>query len=49
MLLDDLADATLAGARKDYLAELAAVPLLLIDDLGMQKLPHTAAEGLAHR
>jgi DNA replication protein DnaC len=45
-LLDDLADATLAGTRKDYLAELAAVPLLIIDDLGMRKLPHTAAEDL---
>lgn len=27
---------------KDYLSELAAVPLLIIDDLGMRKLPHTA-------
>jgi DNA replication protein DnaC len=31
-------------ARKIYLADLAAVPLLIIDDLGMRKLPHTAAE-----
>jgi DNA replication protein DnaC len=46
MLLEDLADATLAGTRKNYLAELAAVPLLIIDDLGMRKLPHTAAEDL---
>jgi len=46
LLLDDLAGATLAGTRKDYLAELAAVPLLIIDDLGMRKLPHTAAEDL---
>ncbi len=45
-LLDDLADATLAGTRKDYLGELATVPLLIIDDLGMRKLPHTAAEDL---
>jgi DNA replication protein DnaC len=30
-LLEELADATLAGARKDYLAELATVPLLIID------------------
>src|SRR5581483_573600 len=28
------------------LAELATVPLLIIDDLGMRKLPHTAAEDL---
>ena len=37
-LLEELADATLDGTRKDYLAELATVPLLIIDDLGMRKL-----------
>ena len=37
---------TLAETRKDYLAELTRVPLLIIDDLGMRKLPHTAAEDL---
>ena len=45
-LLEELAEATLAGTRKDYLLELAMVPLLIIDDLGMRKLPHTAAEDL---
>jgi DNA replication protein DnaC len=45
-LLEELAEATLAGTRKDYLAELSAVPLLIIDDLGMRKLAHTAAEDL---
>jgi len=45
-LIEELADATLDGTRKDYLAELAAVPLLIIDDLGMRKLPQTAAEDL---
>jgi len=45
-LLEELADATLDGARKDYLAEMASVPLLLLDDLGMRKLPTTAAEDL---
>jgi DNA replication protein DnaC len=45
-LLEELADATLDGTRKEYLADLAAVPLLIIDDLGMRKLPHTAAEDL---
>jgi DNA replication protein DnaC len=45
-LLEELADATLAGTRKDYLTELATVPLLIVDDLGMRKLPHTAAEDL---
>ena len=37
--------ASMARARR-YLADLAAVPLLIIDDLGMRKLPHTAAEDL---
>ena len=46
VLLDELADATLAGTRRERLAKLAAVPLLLIDDLGMRKLPATAAEDL---
>jgi DNA replication protein DnaC len=45
-LLEELAEATLAGTRKDYLAEMATVPLLIIDDLGMRKLGHTAAEDL---
>jgi DNA replication protein DnaC len=46
MLLEELAEATLVGTRKDYLVELATVPLLIIDDLGMRKLAHTAAEDL---
>ncbi len=46
VLIEQIADATLDGTRKDLLAELAAVPLLIIDDLGMRKLPHTAAEDL---
>jgi DNA replication protein DnaC len=45
-LLEDLADATLAGTRKAFLADLATVPLLIVDDLGMRRLPHTAAEDL---
>jgi DNA replication protein DnaC len=45
-LLEELAEMTLAGTRKDYLAELSAVPLLIVDDLGMRKLAHTAAEDL---
>jgi DNA replication protein DnaC len=45
-LLEELADATLDGTRKTFFAELTAVPLLIIDDLGMRKLPHTAAEDL---
>ena len=45
-LVDELADAQLAGTRKSYLAQVSAVPLLVIDDLGMKRLPHTAAEDL---
>jgi DNA replication protein DnaC len=46
VLLEELADATLAGTRRERLAKLAAVPFLIIDDLGMRKLPATAAEDL---
>lgn len=45
-LIEEIADATLDGTRKVLLADLATVPLLIIDDLGMRKLPHTAAEDL---
>jgi DNA replication protein DnaC len=45
-LLEELAEATVDGTRRDRLTELAAVPLLVIDDLGMRKLPATAAEDL---
>ena len=44
--LEELAEATLADTRKACLSELARVPLLIIDDLGMRKLPHTAAADL---
>jgi DNA replication protein DnaC len=46
ILLEELADATLEGTRNVFVAELTAVPLLIIDDLGMRKLAHTAAEDL---
>lgn len=45
-LLEEIADATLDGTRKEYMELLATVPLLIIDDLGMRKLPSTAAEEL---
>jgi len=45
-LLDELADATLDGTRKEYVEWLVSVPLLILDDLGMRKLPLTAAEDL---
>ncbi len=46
LLLEELADAQLAGERKLYIERVASVPLLIIDDLGMRKLPATAAEDL---
>jgi len=46
MLLEELAEASIDGTRKELLAEFATVPLLIIDDLGMRKLPATAAEDL---
>jgi DNA replication protein DnaC len=46
VLLEELAEAQLAGTRKDVVAAITAVPLLIIDDLGMRKLPPTAAEDL---
>jgi DNA replication protein DnaC len=45
-LLEELADATLDGKRKQHMELLTTVPLLIIDDLGMRKLPLTAAEEL---
>jgi DNA replication protein DnaC len=46
MLLDELADAVAEGRRKEYMESVATVPLLIVDDFGMRKLPHTAAEDL---
>jgi DNA replication protein DnaC len=46
ILLDDLADAVADGTRKEFMESLATVPLLIIDDFGMRKLPLTAAEDL---
>jgi DNA replication protein DnaC len=45
-LIEEMADATLDGVRKEHMAALQTVPLLIIDDLGMRKLPATAAEDL---
>jgi DNA replication protein DnaC len=44
--LEELTDATLDGTRKEVFSTLSTVPLLIIDDLGMRKLPPTAAEDL---
>ena len=46
VLLDELADAVADGSRKQFMAGLTVVPLLVIDDFGMRKLPPTAAEDL---
>jgi DNA replication protein DnaC len=46
VLLDDLAEAVAEGTRKEFMQSLTAVPLLIIDDFGMRKLPLTAAEDL---
>ena len=46
VLLDELADAVTDGTRKEYVESISTVPLLIIDDFGMRKLSHTAAEDL---
>lgn len=46
VLLDDLAEAMAEGTRKEFMESLSGVPLLIIDDFGMRKLPLTAAEDL---
>ena len=46
VLLDELAEANIDGTRKDLMAGLTSVPLLIINDLGMRKVPLTAAEDL---
>jgi len=42
-LLDELVDAVAEDTRKSFMEALATVPLLIID-VGMRKLPLTAAE-----
>lgn len=46
VLLDELAESVIGGTRKDFMDTLSTVPLLIIDDFGMRKLPLTAAEDL---
>jgi len=46
ILLEELAEAMLDGARKQYMESISTVALLIIDDFGMRKLPQTAAEDL---
>ena len=45
-LLEELAEAAIDDTRKQRMEFLASVPLLILDDLGMRKLPLTAAEDL---
>src|SRR5436189_3737692 len=46
VLLEDLAEAIAEATRKEFMESLTTVPLLIIDDFGMRKLPLTAAEDL---
>ena len=46
ILLEEVAEATLDGTRKQYMESVSSVALLIIDDFGMRKLPPTAAEDL---
>ena len=45
-LLEELAETAIDDTRKQHMELLVSVPLLIIDDLGMRKLPLTAAEDL---
>jgi DNA replication protein DnaC len=45
-LLEELAETVIDDTRKQHMELLVSVPLLIIDDLGMRKLPLTAAEDL---
>jgi len=46
VLLEDLAEAVVGDRRKQFMELVSTVPLLIIDDFGMRKLPMTAAEDL---
>jgi DNA replication protein DnaC len=45
-LINDITEASLDGTRTELMDLLSTIPLLIIDDLGMRKLPPTAAEEL---
>ncbi|WP_326491793.1 ATP-binding protein [Myxococcus stipitatus] len=45
-LLEELAESSPEGTRRQKLDALTSAPLLIIDELGMRKLPATAAEDL---
>ena len=46
ILLEQVAEATMAGRRKQYMESISSAALLIIDDFGMRRLPPTAAEDL---
>jgi DNA replication protein DnaC len=46
ILLDELAESVIDGTHKEFMESPATVPLLIIDDSGMRKLPLTEAEDL---
>ncbi len=46
ILLEELADASIDGTRKQYMETVSTVALLIIDDFGMRKLPPSASEDL---
>lgn len=43
-LLEDMAEATATGERRLYIAEMTRIPLLIIEDLGLRRVPDSAAE-----
>lgn len=44
--LEDIAEATATGRRREFIAEISRIPLLAIEDLGLRQVPATAAEDL---
>lgn len=46
ILLEELAEASMDGTRRQFMESISSVALLIIDDFGMRKLPQTAAEDL---
>lgn len=46
ILLEDISEAEIEGRRRQYMQQMMKFELLIVDDLGMRKLGHTAAEQL---
>ncbi len=45
-LLEDIAEATATGRRRSYITEMTRIPLLILEDLGLRRVPESAAEDL---